>query len=51
MKKRDGVLPASFRDPSGFVFRRDGVLYRQIEAAGLEDYEALMSSGLYDELA
>jgi hypothetical protein len=51
MTMRDGVLPASFRDPCGFVFRRDGVLHRQVEAAGLEDYEALMSSGLYAELA
>jgi ribosomal protein L11 methylase PrmA len=41
---------ASFRDPAGFVFTRNGSVYRQIEADGLEDYRALMASGLYDEL-
>jgi hypothetical protein len=50
MTSRDGVQDASFRDPCGFVFRRDGVLYRQVDDAGLADYEALLSSGLYEEL-
>jgi len=50
MTLHDGVHDASFRDPCGFVYRRDGVLYRQVNAAGLADYEALMSSGLYEEL-
>src|SRR5690349_1033164 len=44
------VDPASFRDPSGFVFRRDGVLYRQINQRAKNDFELLYSSGLYDEL-
>ena len=51
MTTPDGPLSASFRDPCGFVFRRDGELYRQIRPAGLDDYRALMESGLYDELA
>ncbi len=51
MTPHDGTLDASFRDPCGFVYRRDGVLYRQLNPAGLADYEALVSSGLYDELA
>ena len=42
--------PASFRDPSGFVFRRDGVLYRQIQESGGQDWNAFLSSGLYDRL-
>jgi ribosomal protein L11 methylase PrmA len=42
---------ASFRDPSGFVFTRDGVLYRQINEAARADYERLMDSGLYRQLA
>lgn len=42
---------ASFRDPSGFVFTRDGVLYRQINEAARADYERLISSGLYERLA
>jgi hypothetical protein len=43
-------LGASFRDPSGFVYRREGVLYRQVNPAGREDYHALMDTGLYQEL-
>jgi len=42
---------ASFRDPSGFLFRRDGVLYRQVNRAYRPHYERLMSSGLYGRLA
>jgi len=41
---------ASFRDPSGFVFRRDGVLYRQINSRYASEYDHLMESGLYDHL-
>jgi hypothetical protein len=44
-------LPSSFRDPRGFMFEQDGVLYRQVNEIGREGYEALMGSGLYDELA
>jgi hypothetical protein len=43
-------LASSFRDPAGSVFRHQGTLYRGIRAAGRPHYEALMSSGLYDEL-
>lgn len=43
-------LGASFRDPSGFIFRRDGILYRQVNAAYQEDFACLASSGLSDEL-
>jgi ribosomal protein L11 methylase PrmA len=42
---------ASFRDPSGFIFTRGGVLYRQINDAARADYERLMTSGLYEKLA
>ena len=41
---------ASFRDPSGFVFTRDGVLYRQINEVARADYERLFASGLYKSL-
>jgi ribosomal protein L11 methylase PrmA len=44
------VDPASFRDPSGFVFRRDGVLYRQVQRSAAADWEAFRSSGLYERL-
>lgn len=42
--------PASFRDPGGFVFRRDGVVYRQINPPAQADFELLLNSGLYEEL-
>jgi ribosomal protein L11 methylase PrmA len=42
---------ASFRDPSGFVFRSpDGVLLRQVNRSYEPHYRALVDSGLYDEL-
>ena len=44
------VDPASFRDPAGFVFRRDGILYRQLQPPAAHDWAAFHSSGLYDRL-
>jgi hypothetical protein len=41
---------ASFRDPSGFLFTRHGVLYRQVNQVYAEDYTRLMDSGLYVKL-
>lgn len=46
----DGEVPSSFRDPSGFVFWRDGALYRQVNAIYKEHYDHLMNSGLYESL-
>ncbi len=43
-------LPGSFRDPSGFVFRRGHAIYRQVNEAGREELEAVEASGLYQEL-
>ena len=42
--------PSSFRDPQGFIFEQDGVLYRQVNESCRASYEGLMGSGLYDEL-
>lgn len=42
--------PSSFRDPAGFVFWHQGQPYRQVNEAGLADYQALRSTGLYEEL-
>lgn len=47
---RPEQLTASFRDPSGFVFRHNGEIYRQINNSYTADYDMLMSSGLYDAL-
>lgn len=41
---------ASFRDPSGFLFRQNGILYRQVNQVYSEHYNELMSSGLFHEL-
>ena len=38
--------PGSFRDPSGFVFRRDGVLYRQVNRVFAEDWKAAVDAGV-----
>lgn len=42
--------PGSYRDPGGFVYRRDGVLYRQIDSSSIEDWTAFLASGLADRL-
>lgn len=42
--------PASFRDPSGFVYELDGKFYRFVSAAYATDYDLLQSSGLAAEL-
>jgi hypothetical protein len=46
----DRKHPGSFRDPSGFLFTRDGVLYRQVNTAYREHYDLLVGSGLYRHL-
>jgi hypothetical protein len=43
-------VPASFRDPSGFLFKRAGSIYRQVNAIYKDNYEHLMTSGLYEAL-
>ena len=50
LKQSSGQLSASFRDPSGFLFARDGVLYRQVNRKYEQEYARLMESGLYDKL-
>ena len=50
MPKNNISLGASFRDPSGFLFTRAGILYRQVNRAYADDYARLMESGLYDKL-
>ena len=46
----DSSLPASFRDPSGFLFIHEETLYRQINQRYQNDYTHLMASGLYQTL-
>jgi SAM-dependent methyltransferase len=42
--------PGSYRDPSGFIFRRDGTLYRQVNSVFADDWAAFESSGLHAAL-
>ncbi len=44
------AIDGSFRDPSGFVFTRDGTLYRQVNQSFKAPFDAFMASGLYDDL-
>lgn len=50
MTTNNQPLSASFRDPSGFLFERDGVLYRQVNQLYQPHYDQLMQSGLYERL-
>lgn len=43
-------LGGSFRDPSGFLFTRDGELLRQVQERYRPHYDRLMQSGLYATL-
>lgn len=48
--KNKNQLSASFRDPSGFLFRLEGSLFRQVNHSYALDYQNLMDSGLYGKL-
>ncbi|GHT87801.1 nodulation protein NoeA [Spirochaetia bacterium] len=41
---------SSFRDPSGFVFEQEGIVYRKINPVYMDRYRRLVSSGLYEAL-
>jgi len=49
MEKRavNRKVAGSFRDPSGFVFVRGGLIYRQVNAVYRQNYDHLIHSGLY----
>ena len=47
---KSSVEHSSFRDPSGFLFKFKGTLYRQINRRYKIDYDFLINSGLYGEL-
>ena len=42
--------PASFRDPSGFIFRHDSLFYRQVNESYKKDFNQFIESGLYSSL-
>ena len=43
-------IGGSFRDPNGFVFVEDDIVYRQVNVGYRANYEYLMTSGLYEDL-
>lgn len=42
--------PSSYRDPSGFIFEKEGVIYRQVNTSFKECFDYLIASGLYKHL-
>jgi hypothetical protein len=42
--------PSSYRDPSGFVFYENGILYRQVNKIFKKDFDAFFESGFYKHL-
>ncbi|HUR65655.1 MAG TPA: hypothetical protein VMZ03_04835 [Chitinophagaceae bacterium] len=42
--------PSSYRDPSGFMFVKDGILYRQVNKVFAGDFDLFLNSGLYKKL-
>lgn len=44
------ILASSFRDPSGFLFRDNGLLYRQVNKSYQECFNLLESSGFFRDL-
>lgn len=48
--KNAEALPASFRDPSGFLFQHQGTLYRQVNPSYKDHFDHFIESGLYQSL-
>ncbi len=44
------IHASSFRDPSGFIYKKDGKLFRQINKSYQENFDHFISSGLYQKL-
>jgi hypothetical protein len=44
------IQKSSFRDPCGFLLYYEGMLYREVLSKCADDYQALMTSRLYDSL-
>ncbi|MFA6423049.1 MAG: SAM-dependent methyltransferase [Patescibacteria group bacterium] len=49
-KPKTYKIESSFRDPSGYIFKKNNELLRQINLIYKEDYDFLLSSGLYNDL-
>ncbi|MEI9943092.1 MAG: hypothetical protein WDN26_02635 [Chitinophagaceae bacterium] len=42
--------PSSYRDPSGFIFEKEGMLYRQVNISFKEHFDYFIQSGCYKSL-
>jgi ribosomal protein L11 methylase PrmA len=42
--------PSSYRDPSGYIFEKNGALFRQINISFKEHFDHFIQSGCYDQL-
>jgi 2-polyprenyl-3-methyl-5-hydroxy-6-metoxy-1,4-benzoquinol methylase len=42
--------PSSYRDPSGFIFEKDGDIYRQVNKCYQENFDQFIQSGCYKHL-
>ncbi len=50
LPKNPSLLQSSFRDPSGFMFKKNGKIYRQVNLCYKDSYDQMMDSGLYQAL-
>lgn len=50
MESQVNSILSSFRDPSGYVFKKDGVFYRLVNMSYKDNYDHLIGSGLYRAL-
>jgi hypothetical protein len=50
MSNRSIQHPASYRDPSGFIFENNDVIYRQVNISFKEHFDYFIESGCYDQL-
>jgi hypothetical protein len=42
--------PSSYRDPSGYVFKKDGLIFRQVNKIFQKEWESFNKSGCYSHL-
>src|SRR6266496_1684197 len=42
--------PSSYRDPSGFIFESNGILYRQVNISFKQHFDQFIQSGCYEQL-
>jgi len=50
MKMKRNNVASSYRDPSGFIFKKNGQIFRQINKSYQENYDLLIDSELYARL-